>query len=71
MASGDGSFEAFYAEHFESVFRGLAVAFRDPLLAEEAAQEAFFPDPQVSVYTSLIGTHIGVVPEDALRHVKR
>ncbi len=41
MDSGDGPFEAFYAEHFESVFRGLAVAFRDPLLAEEAAQEAF------------------------------
>jgi RNA polymerase sigma-70 factor (ECF subfamily) len=41
VGSGDGSFEAFYAEHFESVFRGLAVAFRDPLLAEEAAQEAF------------------------------
>jgi len=41
VASGDGSFEVFYAEHFESVFRGLAVAFRDPLLAEEAAQEAF------------------------------
>jgi RNA polymerase sigma-70 factor (ECF subfamily) len=35
------SFEAFFAEQFESVFRGLSVAFRDPLLAEEAAQEAF------------------------------
>ena len=41
MGSGNGSFEAFFAEHFASVFRGLAVAFRDPLLAEEAAQEAF------------------------------
>jgi RNA polymerase sigma-70 factor (ECF subfamily) len=35
------SFEAFFGEHYESVFRGLSVAFRDPLLAEEAAQEAF------------------------------
>ena len=35
------SFEAFFAEHYESVFRGLSVAFRDPLVAEEAAQEAF------------------------------
>jgi RNA polymerase sigma-70 factor, ECF subfamily len=35
------SFEAFFGEHYESVFRGLSVAFREPLLAEEAAQEAF------------------------------
>jgi RNA polymerase sigma-70 factor (ECF subfamily) len=35
------SFEAFFAEEYESVFRSLAVAFRDSLLAEEAAQEAF------------------------------
>jgi RNA polymerase sigma-70 factor, ECF subfamily len=35
------SFEAFFAEQYESVFRGLSVAFRDHLLAEEAAQEAF------------------------------
>ena len=41
MGNGDGSFEAFFAEAYASVFRGLAVAFRDPLLAEEAAQEAF------------------------------
>jgi RNA polymerase sigma-70 factor (ECF subfamily) len=41
VGSGDGSFEAFYAEHYASVFRGLAVAFRDPSLAEDAAQEAF------------------------------
>jgi RNA polymerase sigma-70 factor (ECF subfamily) len=40
---GDRSeaFETFFGEHYESVFRGLSVAFRDPLLAEEAAQEAF------------------------------
>jgi RNA polymerase sigma-70 factor, ECF subfamily len=37
----DGSFEAFFAETYASLFRGLAVAFRDPLLAEESAQEAF------------------------------
>jgi RNA polymerase sigma-70 factor (ECF subfamily) len=41
VGSGDGSFEAFYAEQYASVYRGLVVAFRDPLLAEEAAQEAF------------------------------
>jgi RNA polymerase sigma-70 factor (ECF subfamily) len=41
VGNGDGSFEAFFAEAYASVFRGLAVAFRDPLLAEEAAQEAF------------------------------
>ena len=41
MAHRSESFEAFFAEQYESVFRGLSVAFRDPLLAEEAAQEAF------------------------------
>ena len=41
MGNADGSFEAFFAEAYASVFRGLAVAFRDPLLAEQAAQEAF------------------------------
>jgi len=35
------SFEAFFGEHYESVVRGLSVAFREPLLAEEATQEAF------------------------------
>jgi RNA polymerase sigma-70 factor (ECF subfamily) len=41
VGSGDGTFEAFFAEHYASVCRGLAVAFHDPLLAEEATQEAF------------------------------
>jgi RNA polymerase sigma-70 factor (ECF subfamily) len=41
VSSGAGAFEAFFAEQYESVVRGLSVAFRDPLLAEEAAQEAF------------------------------
>ena len=41
MGDRSESFEAFFAEQYESVFRGLSVAFRDPLLAEEAAQEAF------------------------------
>jgi RNA polymerase sigma factor (sigma-70 family) len=36
-----GSFEAFYEENFGSVYRSLWVAFREPGLAEEAAQEAF------------------------------
>ena len=34
-------FEAFYDEHYDAVRRGLSAAFRDSLLAEEAAQEAF------------------------------
>ncbi len=37
----------------------------------DAAREAFFADPQISIYTSLIGTHIGLVPEDAHQYVKR
>jgi RNA polymerase sigma-70 factor, ECF subfamily len=41
VGKGDPSFAAFFAEHYESLFRGLTVAFRDPQLAEEAAQEAF------------------------------
>ena len=41
MSDRSESFEAFFAEQYESVVRGLSVAFRDPLLAEEAAQEAF------------------------------
>jgi len=41
VRNGERSFEAFFAETYASVFRGLVVAFRDPLLAEEAAQEAF------------------------------
>jgi RNA polymerase sigma factor (sigma-70 family) len=35
------TFEAFFDEHYESVRRSLAVALRDPLLAEELAQDAF------------------------------
>ena len=41
MSDSSELFETFFAEQYESVFRGLTVAFRDPLLAEEAAQEAF------------------------------
>lgn len=44
---------------------------RSILTWTDVAREAFFDDPQVSVYTSLIGTHIGVVPDDALKFVKR
>jgi homogentisate 1,2-dioxygenase len=36
-----------------------------------AAKKAFLEDPQVAVYTSLYGAHIGVVPEQALEYVKR
>jgi RNA polymerase sigma-70 factor (ECF subfamily) len=35
------SFEAFYDEHYDAVRRSLSAAFRDALLAEEAAQESF------------------------------
>ncbi len=35
------SFDAFFSEHYESVRRSLAIAFADPLLAEELAQDAF------------------------------
>jgi len=35
------------------------------------AKEAFLADPQVAVYTSLYGAHIGVVPEQAMSYIKR
>ena len=41
MGDRAASFEAFFAEHYDSVFRGLSIALGDPLLGEEAAQEAF------------------------------
>jgi len=34
------------------------------------AKEALLPDPQVGVYTSLYGVHVGVVPEEALKYAK-
>lgn len=36
----------------------------------EAAREALFPEPQVALYTSLYGAHIGVVPESARKFAK-
>ena len=41
MNRRSSSFEAFYDEHHDAVQRSLSAAFRDPLLAEDAAQEAF------------------------------
>jgi RNA polymerase sigma-70 factor (ECF subfamily) len=41
VVNGDGSFAAFFDEHYATVVRGLAVAFGDTGLAEEATQEAF------------------------------
>ena len=41
MATRSASFEAFYDEHYDAVRRSLTAAFRDPLVAEEAAQESF------------------------------
>ncbi|HYL53022.1 MAG TPA: sigma-70 family RNA polymerase sigma factor [Acidimicrobiia bacterium] len=35
------TFETFFNEHYEPVRRSLAVAFGDPVLAEELAQDAF------------------------------
>jgi RNA polymerase sigma-70 factor (ECF subfamily) len=35
------SFETFYLENYESIFRNLWVLFRDAAVAEDAAQEAF------------------------------
>jgi homogentisate 1,2-dioxygenase len=37
----------------------------------EEAKAAFLPDPHTTVYTSLYGAHIGILPEQALRHVKK
>jgi homogentisate 1,2-dioxygenase len=34
------------------------------------AEKALMPDPQKAIYTSFYGAHIGMVPEDALQHVK-
>ena len=36
-----------------------------------AARKAWFPDPQVRLYTSLYGTHIGAVPEAATEFAQR
>jgi RNA polymerase sigma-70 factor, ECF subfamily len=35
------TFETFFHEHYEAVRRSLAVAFGDPVVAEELAQDAF------------------------------
>lgn len=35
------------------------------------ARKAFLPDPHVAVYTSLYGAHIGVVPEEVTKHIKK
>jgi len=35
-------FDSFYSTHFDRVRRAMMLAFRDPALAEEIAQEAFF-----------------------------
>ncbi len=35
------TFETFFDEHYEAVRRSLAVAFGDPVIAEELAQDAF------------------------------
>jgi len=44
---------------------------RSPLAWTPEAKQFLLPDPASTVYTSLMGTHIGVVAEESLRHVKR
>lgn len=44
---------------------------RSVLSWTEEAKRAFFPDPQVAVYTSFYGAHIGVVPEQAMQYAKK
>jgi RNA polymerase sigma-70 factor, ECF subfamily len=41
MRAPPDSFEAFFGEHYESVFQALAVAIRDPSVAEASTREAF------------------------------
>jgi hypothetical protein len=35
------------------------------------ATKAFLADPHAAVYTSLYGAHIGILPDQALKHVKK
>jgi len=37
----------------------------------EEAKAAWFPDPQIRLYTSLYGTHVGAVPEEATKFAER
>ena len=37
----------------------------------DAAKASFLEDPQVAVYTSLYGAHIGIVPDAVMQYVKR
>ncbi|SFO50127.1 homogentisate 1,2-dioxygenase [Pseudonocardia ammonioxydans] len=39
---------------------------RSTLTWTEAGRKALMPDPQIGLYTSLAGTHIGVVPDEAV-----
>ena len=44
---------------------------KEQLRWSDAAIKAFFPDPQVTLYTSFYGAHIGVVPDAANAYSKR
>lgn len=44
---------------------------RAKLYWTDAARRAWFPESQVRVYTSLYGTHVGVVPEDVAKWAER
>jgi RNA polymerase sigma-70 factor (ECF subfamily) len=65
------SFAAFYDDSYPSVCRALGVAFRDPQIAEEAAQEAF---TRAYVYWRRVGRMerpAGWVYVVAVRHASR
>jgi len=65
------SFEAFYDDSYPSVCRALGLAFRDPQVAEEAAQEAF---TRAYVYWRRVGRMdrpAGWVYVVAVRHAAR
>jgi homogentisate 1,2-dioxygenase len=36
----------------------------------DEAKEVLMPDPQAAIYSSFYGAHIGIVPDQALQHVK-
>jgi homogentisate 1,2-dioxygenase len=42
-----------------------------PIVWTEEAKAAWFPDPQIRLYTSLYGTHVGAVPEEATKFAER
>jgi homogentisate 1,2-dioxygenase len=60
----------FYPEGPVERIREMKINFdcRAGLTWTDAARKALMPDPQIGLYTSLAGTHIGVVPDEASRY---